>query len=724
MPQSLHAEPPYSPPVSEGMTRPSIAHLVLESAIETPQCPSLQETLQGSAASHSGSSPESDVREELSAFSCAALAGAFNSSAQRVRTIGHPRLRLLSTSNLSTDGSFDLFPEASCAEGENEAAVVRPEWHTQRMMIADAPASDHSAPTASSSSAAAVDASTALTKKCHRDAESEYPVESTSGGILNPLHCEGSSGSMMGGAGVCGPISADEKTTPPQTAAEYVKERGELPFSLSRIPAPSTAEEYEARVAEIDHVRCGLGQELEGDAKDIYGPTWPFSRRMFASRVFGVKECLAPNCDHKTNIQAVTGPRAWSLVFIYGSIIVYPVFTTVAYAGEHAWQGIIALWMLAGVTCILVTLCAFTNPGIVPRRQLKNVRDCGDILIVRVPAPNSQAVLDKLQALPETIAQPPAGQSGSRGSRAAGSALDYTDEAVRSAVADGDIPASVFNHKRSTVYAMERYFETDTGRIVPYSPRLSESDLAVPTLEFPILFCRTCRVAKGPRTHHCKVCDSCVDEMDHHCPWTNCCIGRNNYPYFFGSLLSLHLMGLYSILYNFGQNIRFIYLHPTWDVWRLLRYAYGMPMIVYISFFVLGLFFFPLMAGHVYMMCQGLTTAEMLKKKWKGSKYFGGINPWSQKHWYQNIYARLFKRWPAAQDDPLRWLDSRYYYGVTVAMAVEDQKVDWLIALPPEERKKVEERHAALREAGARAHEEQETEIVRAAMEKRRFHAA
>ncbi|CAC9513032.1 hypothetical protein, unknown function [Leishmania infantum JPCM5] len=574
--------------------------------------------------------------------------------------------------------------------------------------------------------------STGLRKKCQGNAAREYPVEGTGDGVLNPLRCEGgsdsgsngASGKVRDGAAIGGAIAADDGQATSLSATESVKENGKPLFSLSNIPVPTTAEEYYARVAEIDHVRCGLGQELEGDAKDIYGPTWPFSRRMIASRVFGTKECPAPNCDKKTNIQAVTGPRAWALLFIYGILIVYPVFTTVAYAGESGWQCIIVLWLLSGLTIVFVTLCAFTNPGIVPRRRLRNVTDRGDILIVRVPAPNAQAVLDKLQELPERMGQPPAVKCGNGGSGEAANASAYTAEALRSAVADGDLPASVFNHKRSTMYSMERYFETDTGRIVLYNPRLSESDLAVPTLEFPILFCRTCQIAKGPRTHHCKVCDNCVDEMDHHCPWTNCCIGRNNYPYFFGSLFFLHFMVLYAILYNFAQGIRLSYLHPAWDVRRFLRYVYGMPIIVYISFFVLGLFFFPLMLGHLYMTCRGLTTAEMLKQKWKRSEYFGGINPWSQKHWYQNIYARLLQRWPAAQEDPLRWLNSRYYYGVTVAAAVEDQKVDWLLALPPEERKKVEENDAAAREAGAKIREEQEAEIVRAAMEKRGFHVA
>lgn len=488
-------------------------------------------------------------------------------------------------------------------------------------------------------------------------------------------------------------------------------------FSLFSIAAPRTAEEYFEQVAKLDHVRCGLGQELEGDAKDVYGPTWSFSKRMIATKVVGKVKCSAPNCNHTSPIQAVTGPQIYSLLFIYGVLGIYPIFTTVAYAGREGWGGIIPLWLLSGVTIVFVTLCAFTNPGIVPHRRLQNVTDRGDILIVRVPAPNAQAVLEKLQALPDTRATAAAAAGKKDGDA---SAL-YTAEALHQAVVDGDIPPSVFNHKRTTVYSMERYFETDTGRIVPYNPVLSESDLAVPTLEFPISFCRTCRIARGPRTHHCKICNNCVDGMDHHCRWTNCCIGRNNYPYFFMSLLSLHLMVAYSLAYNFFQNIFFINSHKSWALWRVVREFYGMPIIVYGTFFFLGLFFFPLFLGHIYMTMMGLTTNELLKKKWTESKYFGGVNPWSHKHWYQNVYSRLLKRWPAAADDPMRWMDSRYYYGVAVANAVEDQKVDWLIALPPEEQRKVEARAAAERDEEAKARPAQEKAIIAEAMQRRGF---
>lgn len=486
-------------------------------------------------------------------------------------------------------------------------------------------------------------------------------------------------------------------------------------FSLSAIAAPKTAEEYFEQVAKLDRVRCGLGQELEGEAKDVYGPTWPFSRRMIATKVLFNRKCSAPNCGHNQPVRAVTGPQIWSLFFIYSMIMIYPVFSTVAYAGRQGWGGLIPLWVLSCITVVFVTLCAFTDPGIVPRRRLKNVTDRGDVLIVRVPAPNAQAVLEKLQALPDLA---PSGESKETGKT---TTAGFTAAALHQALVDGDLSPSVFNHKRTTVYSMERYFETDTGRVVPYNPVLSEADLAVPTLEFPITFCRTCRIARGPRTHHCKVCNNCVDGMDHHCNWTNCCIGRNNYPYFFMSLLFLHIMTAYNVAYNFAQNIVFINRHKSWTLWRLLRYVYGMPILVYGFFFFLGLFFFPLFVAHIYMTAKGLTTHELLKKEWTESKYFAGVNPWSQKHWWQNMYSRLLKRWPASSDDPLRWMDSRYYYGVTVAAAVEDQKVDWLIALPEVERKKVEARAAAERDEGAKARPAQEKMLIQNAIQKSGF---
>jgi hypothetical protein len=44
--------------------------------------------------------------------------------------------------------------------------------------------------------------------------------------------------------------------------------------------------------------------------------------------------------------------------------------------------------------------------------------------------------------------------------------------------------------------------------------------------------CRTCKIAKPVRAHHCSICGYCVLKMDHHCPWINNCVGQNNHRYF------------------------------------------------------------------------------------------------------------------------------------------------------------------------------------------------
>lgn len=47
-------------------------------------------------------------------------------------------------------------------------------------------------------------------------------------------------------------------------------------------------------------------------------------------------------------------------------------------------------------------------------------------------------------------------------------------------------------------------------------------------------YCRTCRIFRPVRAHHCGVCNKCIDHMDHHCPWMNNCVGKDNYRVRFG----------------------------------------------------------------------------------------------------------------------------------------------------------------------------------------------
>mmetsp|Transcript_25584 Transcript_25584/g.44642 ORF Transcript_25584/g.44642 Transcript_25584/m.44642 type:complete len:264 (+) Transcript_25584:1850-2641(+) len=56
--------------------------------------------------------------------------------------------------------------------------------------------------------------------------------------------------------------------------------------------------------------------------------------------------------------------------------------------------------------------------------------------------------------------------------------------------------------------------------------------------------CKTCKIFRPPRSHHCKYCDNCVELFDHHCHWLNNCIGKRNYCFFLSFVCSLLLLGI------------------------------------------------------------------------------------------------------------------------------------------------------------------------------------
>jgi hypothetical protein len=47
------------------------------------------------------------------------------------------------------------------------------------------------------------------------------------------------------------------------------------------------------------------------------------------------------------------------------------------------------------------------------------------------------------------------------------------------------------------------------------------------------LMCTECRVPKLLRTHHCRICGTCIELMDHHCPYLGTCVGLTSFRSFY-----------------------------------------------------------------------------------------------------------------------------------------------------------------------------------------------
>lgn len=85
------------------------------------------------------------------------------------------------------------------------------------------------------------------------------------------------------------------------------------------------------------------------------------------------------------------------------------------------------------------------------------------------------------------------------------------------------------------LYFFSQALVKDAGR-----PRLS------PTAEYS-RHCHFCRLPQPLRCYHCTTCGTCVVDMDHHCPFTANCVGRENYPFFFGFILWIWILTLYAV---------------------------------------------------------------------------------------------------------------------------------------------------------------------------------
>lgn len=151
----------------------------------------------------------------------------------------------------------------------------------------------------------------------------------------------------------------------------------------------------------------------------------------------------------------------------------------------------------------------------------------------------------------------------------------------------------------------------------------SSKDIPVTGTLCRLRYCTTCCLFRPPRASHCHKCDACVERFDHHCPWVGNCVGKRNYAHFLGFLVTTSVLGIFGMGVSAG-HIGQLSLDKdggsdglgdaseeaaaSWVVLLLCIPA---------CCFTTGLLIF-----HTYLLHQGKTTYERLKKSKQGYSSF------------------------------------------------------------------------------------------------------
>ena len=88
------------------------------------------------------------------------------------------------------------------------------------------------------------------------------------------------------------------------------------------------------------------------------------------------------------------------------------------------------------------------------------------------------------------------------------------------------------------------YCAVQTSSVVkPISKKEKEEKNITNTTE-----CKKCGIIRPSRSHHCSVCEKCIEKLDHHCYFLNNCVGRKNYKFFFSYLFLSMINSLIMII--------------------------------------------------------------------------------------------------------------------------------------------------------------------------------
>jgi len=164
-------------------------------------------------------------------------------------------------------------------------------------------------------------------------------------------------------------------------------------------------------------------------------------------------------------------------------------------------------------------------------------------------------------------------------------------------------------------------------------------------------FCKWCNRFKPDRSHHCRVCRSCVLRMDHHCPWIANCVGFRNHKFFF--LLVLYsLVDCLFVLATMSESLHRSVIQETRFIHRFLI-VFCMTLAA-----MMGVLLLLFSAFHSWLAMKATTTIEFCEKTYRhsGCSHRGSTNSIYDRGRFENMKAVLgtdMKLWllPTAPPD-------------------------------------------------------------------------
>jgi len=172
-------------------------------------------------------------------------------------------------------------------------------------------------------------------------------------------------------------------------------------------------------------------------------------------------------------------------------------------------------------------------------------------------------------------------------------------------------------------------------------------------------YCKTCNIYRPPRCTHCSVCENCVERFDHHCPWLGNCIGKRNYPLFYGFVSTTGALNILVLATSVSQlALRASEIAEEAQIGAgdafgqaLLREA----MAAVLSIYALGIvwFTFGLCAYHNWLVCTNQTTYEQIK-----GAFSGAVNPFHRGilgNYWDILFSPVRPRYFNAHFNRLLW---------------------------------------------------------------------